>query len=261
MQSPRVLFCGCSFTAGTGLPGGKADPHLWVNQIADLMDADHMVNAAMIGRNNNWIFLETLCKIINESYDIVIVAWSSIPRYYFHVGLELYSVHTVLSDVDINLVNREQISGKWLKDTGDRLRRFHNDHWDIVELIKYVNILDHVQTSRGGQIFFVNGLGPWSCDFFTKKSIRLPSDLDTYTQTLLQCDLRSDDDILNLYEMIHQHYTEYGTIRSELWLNLYNSLRHMQIDDASDIDRHPGLKSQKIFVQHLWPELKHKIGT
>lgn len=261
MTRPDILFCGCSFTAGAGLIDGKNNPNLWTNRIASLLNADRFDNIAMIGRNNYWIFLETLCAVLKNRYDIVFVAWSSIPRYYFHAGLELYSVHTMLTEVDINLVNREKISGTWLQETGDRLRKLHNDHWDMVDLVKYVNILDHVQHSRGGRVFFVNALGPWSDNFFVEKSIELPSELDSYTYDLLQCDLRDDHEILLLYKMIHQHYREFGTIRPELWLNLYCSLKHMQIDDASSTDVHPGIKSQEIFAQYLWPRLLQKIDT
>ena len=261
MRQTRMLFCGCSITAGAGLPGEKTCPQLWVNQIADLIGSTQAENAAMTGRNNYWIFMETLCKIINDSYDIVIVAWSGIPRYCFHAGLELYSTHTMLYDMDINLVGGNTVPGKWLQETGDRLRKLHNDHWDIVELIKYVNTLSHVQHARGGQIFFVNAMCPWSADFFAKKYITVPTDLDPYTHDLLQCDLRHDDDIFELYHMIHEQYAQVGTVRPELWLNLYSSLRSMQIDNASRTDHHPGIQSQETFVQCLWSTLKQKIES
>lgn len=259
----KILVVGCSMTRGHGLPGGESqDPKLWTNQIFDEIGKVH--NLAMTGRNNHWIFLETVSALLRKKnyYDIVLVGWSAIPRYCFHVGLELYAVHTRLIDhFDININNNVTFTGKWLQKVGDDLNKMHNDHWDILDLIKYVNTLIMLhETSPDKKIVFVNTLSPWSRDFFERKQISLPSDLDTYTQDLLEIETRDDNEILKLYEMIHEQYTQYGGIRQSHWLNLYDSLLSMQIDNVSEIDGHPGYQSQEKYSQFLGPILKKKLG-
>ena len=47
-------------------------------------------------------------------------------------------------------------------------------------------MLIELQTkSRQGQIFFINGLGPWPDQYFVKKQINLPSDLTAFEQNML----------------------------------------------------------------------------
>lgn len=249
-------------TRGHGLAEESVDPQLWVNQIFDQIG--EVCNLSQTGVNNDWIFHETMSVLLREknTYDIVLVGWSAIPRYCFHVGLELYSVHTMLNDRDVDINNGVTFSGKWLQRLGNDLRKLHNDHWDILDLVKYVNTLIMIhETSPEKKIFFVNTLGPWCNGYFDHKQITLPSDLSLYEQTLLQIDTRDDSEIFALYRMIHNHYAKYGGIQKSHWLNLDNSLRSMQVDNVSDIDLHPGYLSQNKFSQYLRPVLEQRLKT
>lgn len=260
----KILVVGCSMTMGYGLQKETQDPKLWVNQIFDGISETKIYNFSEIGRNNQWIFHETVSAMLRQKnyYDIVIVGWSAIPRYFFHVGLELYSTHTMLSNFDININNHGTISGKWLERIGNDLRKIHNDHWDIVELVKYVNVLIALhETSPNKKIFFVNTLSPWCRNYFDFKKISVPSDLDLYKQNLLQAETRDDQETLALYQMIHEHYSRYGGIRESHWLNLYDSLKSMQIDNVSATDFHPGYQSQEKYARYLGPILKEKLSN
>jgi hypothetical protein len=157
----KVLAVGCSYTRGHGLTNESMDPLLWVNSLFP-HDAYTVNNVSKTGANNQWIFLETMSQLMKNNYDIVLVGWTAIPRFNFCVGLELYSTSTMLTNVDVNINNKQTISGKWLKSIGDGLRKIHNDHWNLLDLVKYVNILIKIQKQAGGEIFFVNALGPWS---------------------------------------------------------------------------------------------------
>jgi len=257
-SNTKVLAVGCSMTFGYGLKLEKYDPSLWVNQLFPNMKIN---NVASPGANNHWIFLETLSQLRQQSYDIVLVAWSGIPRYNFHVGLELSSVRTLLTNKDVILNSNRVIPGSWLKSIGDNLNKIHNDHWDLLDMVKYVNTLIDLQVKiRQGKLVFVNTLGPWCNNYFKQQKINLPSDLDPYVQSLLEVDRRDDKDIFQLYDMMHAHYTEYGGIQENYWLNLYNSLRRQQIDNASSTDEHPGYQSQQAYTTYLAPVLYEKLN-
>lgn len=256
----KVLVVGCSFTRGHGLKYESNDPNLWVNKIFPPEEYT-VTNLAVSGVNNHWIFLETMSQLVLKTYDIVLVGWSAIPRFNFYVGLELYPVLTKLTGTfDVNLNNHVTISGKHLKSIGDNLLKLHNDHWDFLELVKYVNALVMVQKKKNnGQIFFVNTLGPWPDKYFTKKQINLPTDLTQFEQNLLQVETRDDKEIFQLYDMIHEQYKTYGGIQEGHWLNLYSSLKSIQIDNVSATDFHPGYKSQVVFAEMLLPMIKEKL--
>lgn len=262
MSFNKILIAGCSFANGSGLPGEKSNSRIWPNQLGNKLSAHTIKNIAKTGANNQTIFLETMSALIKDTYDLVLVEWSAIPRYNVKVGLELYSVDSMLQGRDINLVGNETISAAWLSDLKNRLLKLHNDHWDILNLVKYVNVLIEMQTkSRLGNIFFINGLGPWPDQYFVKKQINLPSDLDSYTYNLLQSDQRDDAEIFQLYEMIHSQYNEYGGIQEHHWLNLYKSQMKTKIDNVSKIDQHPGYQSQDLYAEDFYKILKEKLHT
>jgi hypothetical protein len=252
----KILVVGCSYARGHGLNLENKDPDLWVNKLFASRHC-HVDNRSKTGANNHWIFLETVGCLLKQTYDFVLVSWTSIPRYNFHAGLELYSVDTMLNNMDVNINNNTRVSGKWLEAIGNNLRKIHNDHWDLLDLIKYVNVL--VSMQGADKIVFVNGLGPWSKDYFVKKSLELPSDLLPYEQDLLQVRTRDDQEIFALYDMIHDHYTSYGGIHQQNWLNLYSSLRDLQVDTVSDQDLHPGYSSQQVYVDTLAPQLQQRL--
>jgi hypothetical protein len=256
----KVLVVGASWSHGYGLDGGKDDPKLWVNQLVCAAWPNATItNIAQVGKNNDWIFTETISELLKNSYDIVIVGWSVIPRWITNVGLELYATDTHFSDMDINLHNNETVTGRWLSDIGDRLRKIHNDHWDFLKLVKYVNALINLQENvKSGRIFFVDVLGPWSKNYFDRKNITRPSDLTVYEQDLLDVGHRNDTEIIKLYNLIHDQYEQEGGIRESNWLNLYRSLLTLQVDATPD-RYHPGYRSQDIYAQTLIPTLKSKL--
>lgn len=255
-----ILFNGCSFTKGTGLANEDLSPELWTNQLATkYFDNPVITNIADAGRNNHWIFVETLAELTKKHYDVVFVAWTNTDRLNFNVGLESYKTLTRLyNSIPINLNSSQTISSSWQDETGDRLRRIQNLHWGILDLVKYVNILvDYQVQYRKSKIFFVNSMCAWSQDYFEKLDYTKPSELGSFYHKLLDVDNRNDDEINALYNLIHRQYSSYGGIQSQHWLNLYRSLISAKIDDASATDQHPGKQSQHLFTKFLGKQLEN----
>ena len=252
---PKLLVCGCSLTIGHGLIGEKKDPKLWVNQLADKLGYD-LTNIAERGRNNDWIFLETSLELTKNQnyYDLVIVAWSVLPRLNVDLGLELWPTRTKFDgDYEVD-TNEKTFTRKWQLSVQNKLFEAYNFHWDFLKLVKYVNILK----KQHNNIYFVNTYGPWSDNFFTKQNFEVPSDLDDFTKQLLLVDNRDDKEIFDLYNLIHQQYSDAGGINEELWLNLYNNFKRNKLDQVSETDGHPGYLSQDRYVEMLLPLLKEK---
>lgn len=251
----KLLVVGCSFAKGVGLENEDKNPKLWVNQLHQACWPEYeLINLSSSGKNNDWIFLETMTALIKEDYEQILIEWTSFPRYVINIGLELYTTQTGLNYgcTDININNNETISGKQLTKLGDELRRFYNAHWDILNLVKYVNVLIEIQQKvRNNKILFVNGICQWPKDYFTKKNFTTPSELTQFEQSMFSVETREDNEIHELYNMVHNQYDFYGGIQEHLWLNLYESLCTHQIDKASSTDNHPGLLSQDLYVDLL----------
>lgn len=251
----KALIVGCSYTKGHGLNLEKTDPRLWANRLVNhISPGCEIVNLAESGKNNDWIFTEACAELTRNNYDIVLIGWTVQTRLNMNVGLEKYCTHTRFrdSDIDININPSRTVSGKYLKKLGDELSALQNDHWYLLDLIKYVNILYEIQVkTRKQRLICVNNLLEISNDYFVKKDFTLPSELSKFQQNILNTETRDDNEIKDLYEMIHQQYAHYGGIIPTVWLNLYQSFKSMQIDFVSDVDLHPGYKSQDVFTKYL----------
>lgn len=262
-----VLISGASVSFGAGLPNQKENKNLFVNQLAHQLHGDNLEqidNISVIGIDNKEIFLTTASNIINKKYEHVLVCWQGIPRINLNLGLETYQttvsiVSPECSGHDINLVGGQRISGKKILEIRNYLLRFYNPHWEILELVQYINILVDLARSENIKLYFINYSMPWAHErYFDKIQFLVPSDLDGFTQSVLQYESRNDLETRQLYEMIHNQYQNLKGIQEQLWLNLYHPLIGMQIDCASTNDRHPGIASQQIFVDYLSPLLQKK---
>lgn len=241
----ELLVVGCSYAAGWKLPNEHRSSDLWVNQ---LFPHHQVTNLSRPGANNHWIFLETAKALRQKKFDQVIVAWTAIPRYHFRVGFELYCTDTKLSaERDISIVGNQTVSRFWQEEVGNQLRMIHNDHWDILDLVHYVNILVDICPN----VRFVNSLLPWSKNYFDHLTNPKIVDLDTYVRQLIQTDLRDDAESLELYHAMHQHYQDAGSIQPTHWLNLYDSFDSLKIDQIDYYDSHPAAKSHRIFAEYL----------
>ena len=249
----NILISGCSLAMGYGLPETRNNPKNWPNQVVNTIYPEaHITNIAEPGYNNDSIFLKTSEELLKNKYDCVIVEWSETTRLNFNIGLEIYHTQSrVDNDHDFNLVNGQTIKADWLyKNIKQNIVRISNDHWFILNMVRYLNILIRLQKPHG-EIFFVNGNGHWPDDYFNRQKSWFDAD-DAYTKKeILQMDFRDDEDIAKLYNKIHDDYENAGGIHEDLWLNLYWSLHRSKIDTISDTDLHPGLLSQDKFAKEF----------
>jgi hypothetical protein len=279
-MTKQVIFTGCSFTAGTGWVKGDPDtvrsisyhkyPGLWVNachyQIPQLKKLS-LVNMSRGGSSNEEIFGQTIQAISNYATDIdtLFCQWTSMPRYTFDIGFELWDTSVSLQSsmrgkTDINVVD-DTWSSVYINDLLDRLLVLHHLHREIVKLVHYTTLLQNLAQRFDIKLYFINGLCPWDQDYFVNLCDNNQSDIttDQFTsftkKTILQSDLRSNEDNLKLYKKIHEQYKAAGGINPSQWVNLYDSMLDNKIDVNYD-NRHPGTKSNQLYVQQIKNFLK-----
>ena len=257
-MNKSILISGCSWATGCGLPEEKNNPRIWPNQLVnEVWPGADITNIAQAGNNNDTIFFMTAEEILKNRYDCVIVEWSETTRLNYNIGLELYkTLSRCVPDYDINLVNQETIKGDWLyKNIKQNIVKISNEHWFILNMVRYLNILIQLQKPYG-EIFFVNGGGCWPDGYFNRHDFWADSDLYT-KEEILQMHFRDDKDIAQLYSKIHDDYENAGGINEGRWLNLYNSLHASKIDVVSDTDFHPGMLSQDKFATEFILKIKN----
>ena len=251
----KVIFAGCSFTAGSGwdelgvVEKCKNSPNLCVNlcynQIEQLKNLE-LINLGKPGGSNSEIFTIATRAIAESCSDISMLfcQWTSMPRYNFNVGLELWKTRVGLSPgarslSDINLSNGDRWDKKYVDDILDRIRALHHLHPEILKVVEYSNILEKLAKNFNFKIYFINGLCPWDNEYFVRLTDVSPEDFTPFTKKeILEIEHRSDEDIFKLYKKIHNDYARVGGINSNIWINLYDSM-------------HAGTKSNQIFFQQI----------
>jgi len=268
----KVLFTGCSFTAGSGwfnhpdqetvmtVPK-KDSEHLYVNICAKNIKRFQnleVINAGVPGASNTDIFTNTVSNLARygDEIDTIICQWTSGPRYNFDVGLERWNTSEQIRDRyrkhDVKLSNGDTWTREYMYDIMDRLLVMHHIHWEIVKVVKYTNIIKNLALRYDNvKCYFVNGLCPWDNDYFQKLENVLPDEYTEFTKNVvLEIDCRSDEDIYFLYNKIHEDYKNNGGIDNRDWINLYNSMQQTQIDYNFD-GGHPGIKSNLLYADMI----------
>lgn len=264
----KILLSGASVTAGLGLPQERHTPELFVNRLATETlgyNKNDVNNICIVGLDNHGIFLDTAAEITKNKYTDVIICWQTIPTINFNFGLETYPTSTSLvaphkmDATDINLVHDQVVSKKKIYEMRMFLLRHYNLHWGILDLVKYINILQTLAQANNTKMHFINFALPWDTNrYFQTINWTVPSELDACTQDILAAEFRDDSETLQLYNKIHQAYSDRGGINEALWLNLYDPLKRLQIDNIDSDDRHPGMQSQGAFFEYLSPLLQNK---
>jgi hypothetical protein len=277
----KLVFSGCSYTAGNGWADlsvnesmrteVKNSPYLWVNLCAnniDIFKSLELINVGKGGASNTEIFENTIEQVVKHgcAIDTVVCQWTSVPRYNFNVGFELWSTSEDLNlnnprTHDVNLNRGDHWPREYITDLMDRLRVMHHLHWEIVKVLRYSNIIKQATKKLNiNRVIFVNGMCPWDLNYFDYLvgPTVLPEEYTNFTKNeILNIESRSDEDIFKLYQLAHTHYQEAGGIDSNDWVNLYNSFYHDRTDTNFD-QIHPGINSNQLYFEQIKTFLKTK---
>lgn len=252
-----TLFAGCSYTDGAGFALGKDEPGLWVNLLHrnnEILNKTQLLNVSRAGVSNARIFQDTMFNLATvPDVKYVFVAWTSMPRYEISLGLETYETRQVfIANCEAREHNLHNITypKKYLEKIRDRWISLANDHYEILNLVYYVNTIVHLCKQLDKQVFFVNAVCPWDDQYFERLENVLPNAYTEYTRQLLDVDTRDDEQIFKLYAKIHNEYADIGGIHHRHWLNLNHSMRSNRID-VNDDNVHPGLQSNRLYHEQL----------
>jgi hypothetical protein len=258
----NILFSGCSYVEGIGLTDKKSNPFHFVNIFTkEIFHNCNLKNIGIGGYSNLRIFLDTSDELISNKYDFAFVCWTSWPRHVFWLGLEPYETkRSFLPNWSINahLGNEIQFDTKFLNSLNKKLCLICSDHHEIVDIIKYIKILNTLAQINNTKIYHINNLCLWDEGYFTVNKNPKLENLTPYTNKIINSENRSDDQITELYQKIHKEYHNNGSINENLWLNLYGNFKQTSLLDYGNDNFHPGEKSHQNFGLKLAKIFKGK---
>jgi hypothetical protein len=243
----KILCNGCSFTYGDGFLESERESKIWPTLLGKKLQAD-VTNIAANGSSNLEIFLRTLRELDKNNYDLVIVQWSALRRYWFRPGInQLYTVAGTPEEVSVK---------DWFKDWSTKdmyinsldQKKFHNtlfmltgDYHSSRDIATYCQTLIKIQ-QPGQKIIFVNGLLPWTQEliFPPTEPFDMANHFSTFTKQMLEFNDFDDDHIRKHYYKLHQEIV--ASLPN--WVNLDDPWRCNLVDTAT-LGHHPGPESHR----------------
>jgi len=255
-RNETVIYTGCSYTNGTGFTEEEKEKYLWVNLLHNHCFSNAVkVNAGIPGGANEEIFIETVNQLLlHKNISNVFVEWTGVPRINTELGFELYSTRLHASHSPISLdvqLNDVLYSKEYLNSVKDRFISLIHPLYEITKIIKFSKILENLSSSLKVNVWFINGLCPWDKDFFKyNATITTPNEMTLYTQHQLNTENRDDEEIIKLYQKMHNNIAVAGGVTCNKWINLYQSMKSLQCDTNSD-QVHPGVISNKMYANMI----------
>lgn len=211
-----IYFGGCSITMGAGYPAQQQDHRIYPNIVATAMNT-RADNQAEGGSSNLKIFTCAAKALLNRQHDAYIVQWSALHRHWvypspkqgFYIG----------SFTDENIVDQKFVA---------QYQLLNHDYSNIMSLVDYTRILQQMADDAGADIWFVNGMVPWTENMLTGESD------SGYSLSLYQG--LTKDEITDYQERLQNNLE---LIDWQQWINPWTSIADMQIDNAP-LDAHPG---------------------
>lgn len=227
-----IYFGGCSITMGAGYSAQQQDERIYPNQVGYYLST-LVDNQAEGGSSNLKIFTRAAKALIDKQHTCYFVQWSALhrhwvypsPKHGFYIG----------SDVDDNIADRNFVAHYQL---------LNHDYSNIMSLIDYTRILTQMAKDAGVDIWFINGIVPWTSDMLLASSNR-----SDYAKTLYQgLSLTEEQDFAERLQ------NNLELISWDSWINPWNSIAELQVDDAP-LDNHPGPETHKkvaeMIVDHI----------
>lgn len=236
----NICFNGCSLTVGEGFPEDQRDQYIY-DRLLEKRFGFNRTNIARGGSSNYTIFLRSADAIMSGQYNCVITQWSALNRIWLYPGpdSEFFTNETVkrpFSYRDIYLSAEEK--AKFV----NTLLVLNGDYHNIIDLIKFNNILCCLAKQSHTKVVFINGLIPWQQDVSAPLGSDLNSCLSEYTKSLLDFDHRDDSEIVEFFQNLQTHFS---SMDQSSWVNLFDSW-FSNVQDVGPEGHHPGI------VSHQW---------
>ena len=250
----NVCFNGCSFTVGEGFPVDQRENYIYDRILEQTLNFKR-ANIAVAGSSNYLIFMRSADAILSGDYDCVITQWTALNRLWLCPGPDATFSTNNDNVLDfkynhIYLSPREKIKFK------DTLLMLNGDYNNIIDLIKFCNILKNLSYTTKTKIIFINGLVPWTDDLNQPLGNDLNNSLSDYSKSLLDFDNKDDDEIIKFFLELEGHFAK---LDQSLWVNLFDSWAK-NCKDTGPEGHHPGIASHKWMADKVLTYLKtHKI--
>ena len=249
----NVCLNGCSFTVGEGFPSDQRDYYIYDRLLEHKLKFAR-TNISKSGSSNYSIFMRSVDAVMSGKHDCVITQWSALGRLWLYPGPDTaFCTNEAGADYSYRHIYLSKKDKTKLRDT---ILLLNGDYNNIIDLVKYCNILQQLGTATKTKIIFVNGLVPWTDDLIHQPGKDLANSLSTYSKRMLDFDNRDDVEIINFFTRLQKHFS---TLDTTLWVNLFEMWMENIIDVGPE-GHHPGIQSNQWIADKIFTYMMtHKI--
>lgn len=243
-----ALFVGCSFTADCGFTLENQSKYHWPHLFCQQTNYT-MHNYAIGGMSNHEIFLRTTELSACNSYDLVVLMWSSSERHWIYCADQNVDDFTIVNSAtpgrglgglraDTTYVkNYAKLHYKW----------FNNRYIGVKQWLLYSLALENFLKKLNIPYIFIKGFDNSISDVLNATYNNGFQNIDNLN-SLLDFDNRPDDYILEKLNVLQNLVQKQDTTH---WLNLNKkSFRELTVDLADDLI-HPGIKTNAVLANSL----------
>jgi hypothetical protein len=247
MPKKKILFAGCSFTAHCGFNDTNQLIYHWPEIFSKHFNVYYQ-NIAIGGCSNNEIFKRTIEATASQSFDLVIVMWSSTDRKWIYHSNNNVDDYTIINNgIPLGFNNHCAESKTYAK---LHYTHFNNQymnlkHWliDSLALAKYFESIQQPYVFSKGFDNLISGI---DCVTYCQGT-GFTNISDTVKQMVdfdNQPDYYINEKIKILQNLINQN-------KNLNWIDFLDSGFFRHAVDISDDNMHPGIKSNQIFATRL----------
>jgi len=247
MDSRKILFDGCSFTANSGFLKENQSKSHWPHLLSQHYRAD-FDNNAVGGSSNNEIFDRVVGTTSSNSYDLVLVHWSEMSRrWIYHSNQNVDDFTIILTRYSVgHQCNTNEVQ----QYTRLYYTYFNNQYVNLKKWLCQVIALAGYLDSKNQPYVFIKGFENYISAFAHIEYVAGTGfkNLENSTKKFLDFDNRPDDYILRKIKEIQLLL---DSARQLNWLN-FDSLSFLDSrTDLSDDKSHPGIKSNLVLANQL----------
>lgn len=213
-------------------------------------------NFAKPGASNHLIFLSASQNLLSGRFNKFFVQWSALGRVWYFPGpdSQFFVNDTHYSDFRYRDL---YINAKDKKKICDLTLMLNHDFHNMLQLIDYCCILETVSKQTQCDVYFINGLVPWTADITGNITHDLSEHFSEYTKSVLDFDHRDDDEIMTFLTTLRN---KFALMPCHLWINLFDSMSARSVD-LGPLGHHPGIQSHKQMADMIINFLKNNKGT
>jgi hypothetical protein len=239
----KLLVSGCSFSSGWGFTESNIEKS-WPRLLAKKLNAT-LTNVSQTGYDNSGILLNFLEQLTKEDFDVCLLQLTNIDRILLSPNWYNRGIPR-LDNMSNGFLNDHEYQSFY---KGFVLLNQHSEHWN--RLLKLINIIQNL-VKQGKYIRFVNGLLDWD------QSLFVDPPKSKFLDRLIDIDHIPDNQVDELRTLV---YNQTESIDLNLWINSFNSLNAIKVDNISSTDTHPGLLSHEIYANLIFNYLKDNTNA